>query len=187
MKVLTLFLIIFFCQYNIQAQNFNLIADSSKVYWTGYGELGAFEQTGTIKPLSGFAILENGQLWSGEIIFDMTTISNEDKGLEKHLKDKDFFYVQKFPKATYQIEKVFPLEISGTLTLRGISQKITFSCDWQQNQDQLLVKGNATIDRTKFDIKYNSSSYFQDLGNYAIKNEFDINFEIVFQKDQTYD
>ncbi len=38
------------------------------------------------------------------------------------------------------------------------------------------------LDRTKFDIKYNSSSYFQDLGNYAIKNDFDLEYELFFKK-----
>jgi len=50
-----------------------------------------------------------------------------------------------------------------------------------KGEEGLRAKGKMTIDRTLYNIKYNSSSYFQDLGNYAIKNEFELKFELIFE------
>ena len=53
------------------------------------------------------------------------------------------------------------------------SNELKFDVSIVQNESGLIVKGTAKVDRTKFDIKYNSSSFFQDLGNYAIKNDLE--------------
>ena len=165
----------------VSAQSYLANNAKSNVVWKGYGEIGGFTQTGTIN-LGSTDIIYDGSNLSGEIIVDMKTISHEDKQLEKHLKAKDFFNVKKHPESRFEIQKFDGKSVSGILTMNGYSNDLTFDVSIVQNESDLIVKGTAKIDRTKFDIKYNSSSFFQDLGNYAIKNEFDLEFDIVFEK-----
>ena len=66
--------------------------------------------------------------------------------------------------------------------IRGKKQIISVPVKFQKQAENLIVAGTIVLDRTKFDIKYNSSSYFQDLGNYAIKNDFDLDYEFLFRQ-----
>ena len=72
--------------------------------------------------------------------------------------------------------------MTADLTIRGITKTVSFDVENKEDQGVFTAVGMISIDRTKFDIKYNSSSFFQDLGNYAIKNEFDLRFELVFEE-----
>ena len=163
-----------------QSTEFTAFADQSSLTWVGYGELGGFTQTGSIDIKSVSISTDGG--YTGSIIVDMKSISHEDNALEKHLKAKDFFNVKKYPTSTFEIASVEDGMASGKLTINGITNPITFPITITAEEDSLNVSGKAVIDRTSFDIKYNSSSYFQDLGNYAIKNNFDLVFDVVLMK-----
>jgi hypothetical protein len=43
----------------------------------------------------------------------------------------------------------------------------------------LLANSEFSIDRTKWDIKYDSGNFFQDLGDRAIKDDIYFNINIV--------
>ncbi|MEM9888177.1 MAG: YceI family protein [Bacteroidota bacterium] len=88
--------------------------------------------------------------------------------------------MKNYPTAILQFEQAATGVISGELLLKGVTGEVRFLPKVQKKGNQVIVLGDATIDRTKYGIKYNSSSYFQDLGNYAIKNDFDIAFELVY-------
>jgi polyisoprenoid-binding protein YceI len=166
------------------SQQYILLTDKSAGDWTGYAEVGGFTQSGTLVPESGFIEVNNGNITSGEIIFDLRKLSHGDKTLEKHLKEKDFFFVRKFPNAIFEISGMDGDMVTGKLTIRGISRDVSFDFGSITKDNILIVEGKASIDRTLFDIKYNSTSYFQDLGSYAIKNEFDLQFKLVFDSNK---
>lgn len=164
------------------SQEFKLNPEKSKIEWIGYGEIGDFKQNGDIKAKEGNLSLNGDHIEKALVIINMKTINHEDKSLSDHLKKKDFFWSRKYPTAQLTFTSLINNQITGELTIRGISHTITFPVEIIKNCNDIVVKGNMRIDRTKYDIKYNSSSFFQDLGNYAIKNEFDLNFEIVFEQ-----
>jgi polyisoprenoid-binding protein YceI len=118
------------------------------------------------------------------VVFDAKSINHENKDLKKHLKARDFFHVKKHPEITFEITSTNKDKVFGTLSIRGVSLEEVFTFEMIQKEGFVIFAGEAKIDRTKYGIKYNSSAYFQDLGNYAIKNEFDLNFRLVFQKPQ---
>jgi polyisoprenoid-binding protein YceI len=110
----------------------------------------------------------------------MNTINHENKSLVKHLKDEDFFYVKKYPVAEFQLSTVKNGKASGFVIIRNIKKPIEFPVSIVENAaKQLVIKGTLSIDRTQFEIYYNSNSFFQNLGNNAIKNQFDLKFELV--------
>lgn len=166
------------------AQQYKLNPKKSKVEWIGYGEIGDFKQQGTIDVKEGSITLEDKTIKSAKLVIDMKSISHPDKSLSKHLAKKDFFWSKKYPTAQLDIVAIENDTVTADLTIRGITKPINFPMQLEQEGTSIIAKGTMTIDRTIYDIKYNSSSYFQDLGNYAIKNEFDLNFEVVFDFDK---
>ena len=140
-------------------------------------------------------ILKNDtSLVGGEIIIDMNSISVHDiehpkwnQSLVEHLKTEDFFDVKKFPVAILQIlssKKSYindklnsNVEISGELTIKNITNKVLIHSyiDFDRN----ISEGQLIIDRTKWDIKYGSNSFFDNLGDKAIYDDFVLNFTLI--------
>jgi len=69
---------------------------------------------------------------------------------------------------------------TGQLTLKGITKPVQFPVALERLPDnRLRVKGVATVGRTQFGVNYNSSSFFQKLGSYAIRNDLQLTVNIV--------
>ena len=164
-----------------KAQSLVLDTSSSKLKWTGYSEVGNYSQSGTVKPKSGTLTMVNDDIKDLKIVVDMTTLTHESNDLESHLKNKDFFYVDKYETAEINYVEKKGDKLICKLAIREKSQNIEIPINFSKEENSLILKGRIIIDRTKFDIKYNSASYFQDLGSYAIKNEFDLEYELVFK------
>ncbi|MBC7916057.1 MAG: YceI family protein [Pyrinomonadaceae bacterium] len=173
-------------------ETFKLDTKSSSLEWVA-GKVGGSHK-GVIKLSSGNLVLENKKLQGGEFVTDMTTIVITDlKGssnlsLLKHLKGEDFFSVEKHPSSNFKITSVTPagtdrVNITGTLTIKGITNAISFpaSVKTQKNTLVAVAKG-VKVDRTKYDIKYRSKSFFGDIGDKAIDDEFELNINLVARK-----
>lgn len=158
---------------------------TSKLTWKANKVVGSHEGVITLK--KGTLKFDGKNLTGGSFVIDMTTIDCTDLSggtkdkLVGHLKSDDFFGVAKFAESTFNITQVKTTKpgsysITGDLTLKGITDEITF--------DAVVVGNTATatikVDRTKYDIKYGSGSFFSDLGDKAIKNEFDLNIALNF-------
>jgi polyisoprenoid-binding protein YceI len=169
----------------INSENKTLVFDTKKsvINWTGYGEVGGYSLTGTINLKDAkFEILKN-KIVSGTIIIDATSINHNDSNLKAHLKNEDFFNVEKYPTAILKITKSNILknneiEVFGNLTIKEVTKAISFKMK-EVNQN---YSGKITIDRTAFGVQYGSKSFFDNLGDQAIKNEFDLEFKLVSTK-----
>lgn len=161
--------------------NLQLDASASTLKWTGYAELGGFAPQGAINPVSGTVVYDHGKITSASFVVDMSSISYSDENLQEHLKEEDFFYVEKFPQASFQSTEIEGTKATGNLTIRGVTKPITFDIQSKVVDRSLAVSGKMVVDRTAYEIKYNSKDFFQDLGSHAIKNEFDLEFDLVFK------
>lgn len=159
--------------------------DKSSVTWKGYKVTGS--HYGTVDIESGFLTFDNGKLTGGEFVVDMTTIVTNDlegeyKGkLEGHLKSDDFFGVEKHPTAKMTFTKVKSTgknsyQVTGDLTIKDITAPVTFDLSVYGNK----ATANVKIDRTVYDIRYGSTSFFDDLQDKAIYDEFDLVSDIEF-------
>ncbi|MCV6631716.1 MAG: YceI family protein [Flavobacteriaceae bacterium] len=156
----------------------------SKLHWKGHKVTG--EHSGDIQLKSGSLTFTDGKLQKGNFVVDMTTIAVTDikgemaKKLEGHLKNDDFFGVDKYQEATLKFDKVQAMgsdyKVNGSITIKGITQPIVFTMSVNGNKANVRMK----IDRTKFGIKYKSNSFFDGLKDKAIYDEFDLNAELVF-------
>lgn len=156
----------------------------STVNWKGYKVTG--EHFGTIDLKEGMLSFDGDKLVGGNVVVDMTSIKVTDiegeyaDKLAGHLKADDFFGTEKFPTATLKFTKVSGHDahyhITADLTIKGITAPVSFEMHTEANS----AKASLKIDRTKYGIKYGSASFFDDLKDRAISDEFDIDVAIKF-------
>lgn len=167
--------------------------EKSTVKWLGKKLLG--QHGGTVTLAKGSVVLNNGILGGGEFTIDMNSIKCTDitdadmnARLIGHLKSDDFFAVEKFPTAQLKITKVMRLTdpdkagqyvVTADLTIKGITNPVEFPVTLSSKGKTYSASANIVIDRSKWDVRYGSSSFFDDLGDKAIKN--DIEFAVVLQ------
>lgn len=166
---------------------------SSSLEWTGKKLTG--EHTGTIHLSSGVVEMQNNTIKGGKFEIDMTSIDNKDltgewkAKLENHLKSADFFDAAKFPKATFVVTSVKPLSapkeggfthtIKGNLTIKDKTNEISFDAIVKIESGKVSCVGTASVDRSKFDVKYGSKTFFAEIGDKMIYDEFQLKFNIV--------
>lgn len=162
-----------------QTQLFTVDPKASRLTWTGYAEIGSWAPTGTLQLQKGQFAQTDKHINAGTFVIDMATIQHENSQMQKHLRGEDFFDVAQFPTATFSLRSLTGLTATGQLTIRGVTKPLSFPVVITQEGNGLRVKGTATIDRTQFNIRYNSSNFFSGLGDQAIKNEFTLAFDVV--------
>lgn len=173
-----------------EAVTYNIDTQKSEVSWKGEKVTG--EHIGTINLQEGTLMLEDGTLVGGSFTIDMNTITTtdlegEDKGkLEGHLKSDDFFGVQSYPTAKLNITNVEAkgnnkYEITGDLTIKETTQEVTFPATVTTQENQVTADASITINRSKYDVRYGSGSFFDDLGDKTIYDEFHLQVSLVAQ------
>ncbi len=164
---------------------------NSRIEWKGFKVLKSENTShfGTIKFETGDVTVKDGQLESGKFVADMTTLENVDlksdaeqkAKLEGHLKSGDFFEVEKFPTASYEITKVSPLSegdyntlLEGNLTIKGITKPVKFNANVAVNQGEVSIATEPTdIMREDFGVKFQVP-----VQNGLIKNEVNVQIRI---------
>ena len=170
----------------------------SNVAWDGKKVTGA--HNGTIKVANGTIQVDKNKVIGGTIEMDMNSIVDLDlkdqeynQKLIGHLKSDDFFSVEKHPRATFKITDVTPIKgakvgapnymVGGNLTIKGITNPISFPAEITANDNSVAAKSEAvTLDRTKWDIRYGSKSFFANIGDKAIMDDFTVQFNVVANK-----
>jgi polyisoprenoid-binding protein YceI len=160
-------------------------ANESTVTWKAYKVTGS--HTGTVELRSGDLLFDNGTLKGGEFVVDMTSITCTDlegeykQKLEGHLKSDDFFSV-----ASHETSKLVftnikasgknSYEVTGDLTIKGITKPVTFDVSVYGSKATATLK----IDRAQYDVRYGSGSFFDNLGDKTIYDEFDLVVDLEF-------
>lgn len=182
--------------------NKSINIDKSTIIWKGHKILGS--HTGEIKLKNAGLTFNNGTLTKGSFIVDMNTIKavelmkdgddNEEEeennegeehddrdDLANHLKNEDFFDVNKYPEATFTIKEATnngnSYKITGDMTIKGITKEISFDATITAQ----TLKAHIKINRTDFGIKYGSGSFFKNLGDNIIKDQFDLIISLVIE------
>ena len=162
--------------YNVEPGLYEIDSENSSIEWLGKKPTGS--HNGDIKLKKGsIKIDDNGMISGGNFIFDMQTINCTDlegkpkTNIEGHLKSEDFFNVEKFPEAYFEIKESDDKKMSGVLTMKNNSNPIVFN---YTRTGPLEFKAEFKVDRTLYDIKYGSKSFFSDLGDKFIDDEIEI-------------
>lgn len=146
---------------------------SSDVHWWGYkvAKSEASSHDGTVKVKSGNMVMKGNQLVGGSFVLDMTSITSTDLSgeyqtkLNGHLKNGDFFEVEKFPTASFKItsvkknnDKAYPNLVTGDLTVKGKTSPVSFPAKITYTNGVVsLVSNKFSFDRQKYDVAYKST------------------------------
>ncbi|NER09214.1 Polyisoprenoid-binding protein YceI [Muriicola jejuensis] len=159
--------------------------EESSVMWKAYKVTGS--HTGLVNLTEGNLLFDGSTLVGGNFSVDMTSLISTDlegdsKGkLEGHLKSDDFFSVEKHPTSTLVFTNVKSIgknsyEVTGDLTIKGITKPITFDVSIYGNK----ATATAKIDRAEYNVRYGSGSFFENLGDTTIYDEFDLVVDLQF-------
>lgn len=172
---------------SVAVNNVNL--EASVLTWKGSKPTGS--HNGTVALQSGDLVVENGTLTQGVFVVDMNTITNTDMAgsdgaakIEGHLKAADFFDVAQYPTSKFVItsvvEKEGKLLVTGNLTIKAITKSITIPASLSTEDGISIFKSDVfTIDRTDFNVKYGSKSFFDGLKDKFINDLVEMSFEVV--------
>lgn len=161
-------------QYNIDVQK-------SKVDWIGTKPTGRHHGSFTIQ--DGYITVANNSIKGGNFIIDVNSITVMDEDgsanpkLQTHLKSADFFEVDKYKTAKFEItnaqegvnsgDKKTVLTsathtITGNLTMKDITKSITFPAIVMFTETGLTAHAEFNIDRTQWNIVYHSDKSLGD-------------------------
>ena len=181
-----------------EGKTYTVATDVSKVMWEGTKPIAT--HNGTVNISEGTVIVNEDAIVGGSFTLDMNSITDLDlEGdkkayLESHLKgldDKkadDFFNVNKYPTAKYEITKVTKKEgdpngnilVYGNLTIKDITKSVGFTANVDMADGMVRVSTpQFKIDRTEWGIKYNSPSFFENLADNAINNDIGLKITLV--------
>ncbi|MFT7328017.1 MAG: polyisoprenoid-binding protein YceI [Crocinitomicaceae bacterium] len=168
---------------NINLEDGDYIANTGDSFTGWKGKTVATQHNGTVYLKSGNIKIIDSEV-SGNIIFDMSTIRSEiGLGLDDHLKSKDFFDISKYPETTIEITGYFNGEVQGELTIKDTVQPVSLPVNISQEDNNIYMNGMFELDRTLWDIVYNSSSILSDLGDLAINDFIEFEIEFIFIKE----
>ena len=164
----------------------------SSVEW--FAEKVSGKHNGVIQISNGAITNDHGNL-SGMFETDMTSIATKDltgeyaAKLDGHLKSEDFFNSAKFPSSKFISTSITPVKdakeggfthtVKGNLTIKDKTNEIIFDAVIKTEGSGIACVGAAMVDRSKFDIKYGSKTFFPEIGDKMINDEFQIRFNIL--------
>lgn len=161
---------------------------TSTITWKGSFVSGAKSHTGTIMVKSGKGKFENAVITTGEFVVDMASIKESEANaqLETHLKSDDFFNVEKFPEAKFELASFEPTKTQGIftakgkLTIRDVTKDFSFPVTVAvEGQNMLRVTGKITFNRADYNVKYGSSSFFKGLGDKVISDKVELTLNLL--------
>ena len=160
------------------AQNATIDVQSSSVEWAA-GKIVGGDHNGTIGINKGSIVFEDDQIKSGSVALDMTSMANTDLSPEYgaklmgHLKSVDFFDVASHPMATLVINEASSFKknkatVQASANIKGITKPLEF----EVKRTGSAYEATIEIDRSQFDVRYGSNSFFDNLGDQAIRDIF---------------
>lgn len=171
-----------------QTNKVKLDENSGTVKWEG-SKIGGSHH-GEIDIKSGTLTFEDGILTSAHVVIDMTSIVNHDlddpeynQKLVNHLKSDDFFGVKTYPEAEFKSNKIInqgsgKYLVKGDMTIKGQTHPVEYITMLDKNGSKFTAESTFEIDRSKYDVRYGSKSFFDNLGDKVIYDDFEISFEI---------
>ena len=172
----------------METKKFEVVSAESSIDWTGKKVTGA--HNGTIAIKEGTLNVTDNKLNAGSFVIDTTSIQILDitdaatnRQFADHLFSEDFFAVEKYPEAFFDVTNVdFVSEnnygITGDLTIKGITHPVNFPVSVNITDGKITASGKIIVDRTKYEMKFRSGNFFTNLGDTLIYNEFELDVKL---------
>src|SRR6478672_11175709 len=175
------------------ADVYKVDTEKSKIEWVGRKVTG--QHAGELKLSSGSLNFEGKNFKGGSFVMDMKSITVTDLQGEMngkllgHLKSDDFFATEKFETSKFVVTSITPagagkVNVKGNLTIKGVTKPLSFpaAISVKENNVVVAVANGVKVDRTLYDIRYGSKSFFESIGDKAIDNDFELNINLVAKR-----
>ena len=167
------------------AQTKKVDATKSSIHWLAKKVTGQHE--GTVNLKEGALVFKGTKLTGGNFTVDMTSLTSTDLTgeylgkLNGHLKSEDFFGTEKHPTSKLVFKKIADkgkgvYTVTADLTIKDVTAPVTFDLTFKGNN----ASTKFMVNRTKYGIKYGSGSFFENLGDKAINDEFELTVNLQF-------
>lgn len=172
--------------------------EESRVTWTGRKILiPGYEDTGVMPIKEGALIVSEGNVVGGEFTFNVAEInaetdSNENATpdmLTRHLRSEDFFDVENYPEARFVATKIESRSdlvaenathlVTGNLTIKDVTAPVSFPALITVEDGKINIEALFDIDRTTWNVRYGSGSFFDNLGDNIIDDMVTLDVSIV--------
>ena len=167
------------------AQKAKVDTKNSTIEW--YGKKITGQHNGHILLKSGHLEIEDDRIIAGIFTVDMASITVEDienenynQKLVNHLKSDDFFGVEAYPTAQFVVKQSTKFingkaTLEGDMTIKGNTERISF----EVTKSGYEYVTQIDIDRSKYDVRYGSNSFFDNLGDKAISDIFTLDIRFI--------
>ncbi len=175
-----------------KTETYKVDTQKSSIEWIGRKVSG--QHNGTIKVAGGELVVNGAAVKGGFVNIDMNSIAVSDLQGEMngklvgHLKSDDFFSTEKNPVSKFVIKKVTPagndrVNVTGDLTIKGITKSLTFPATVKKDGNVVVaVAKGVKVNRAQYDVRYGSKTFFADIADKAIDDEFELAFNLVARK-----
>jgi polyisoprenoid-binding protein YceI len=170
-----------------------LTVERGLVHWDATKVTGA--HNGIVKVVDGRIAIVDNVIVDGMLRIPMSSINVHDiqdaesnQKLTAHLSSADFFDVQNHPYAVYKINKSKgtlsggKVTLEGIMNIKGISVPQSIAMEVHDKGDRWILVGTMELDRSNYNIRYGSGSFFSGLGDKLIHDQFKLRPEIVIVK-----
>ena len=170
-----------------ETQSYTVDAAASSVEWKGE-VIGVYGHNGTVKLASGTVEIADSVITGGTFTIDMTSIwptdsasyKDQDGGratdLVAHLTTDDFFGIDSFPTATFEVVSAEGLDkVNGKLTVKGVTvdEQLEIS-NLQVSEAGATFTGTLVFDRQKHGV-----SWKHFVKDYVLSDDITITFTVV--------
>lgn len=155
--------------------------EKSVINWKGSMLFSFGQHNGTVNFKEGYVQMEKGKISGGKFVVEMNSIVDENgsnnSDLVSHLKNEDFFEVEKYPESklvfkNFEYVDINRMKIEADLTIKGITKSITlYNVDYYPNE--LKISTKFKIDRTDFGVNY-SSKGLAEVKDHAISDAIEL-------------
>lgn len=174
--------------WGLYAQKADVNLKQSELEWTGKKITG--EHYGTISLSKGELLFSEKILTGGFFEIDMNSIrcldisdKKSNARLVDHLKSDDFFSVRTNPTARLEITNVhhkggIHYMITGSLSIKGSTYPSTFQATVTVVNETITASADITFDRSKYNVKFSSASFFDNLGDEMIYDDIELKVKL---------
>ncbi|QUL55815.1 YceI family protein [Paenibacillus tritici] len=132
--------------------------------------------------------LEDASAMTGEGTVEMSALDSGNGQRDEHVKGTDFLSVAEFPESTFVVKSfselpkewtegtAVPVQLQGTLTVKGIAKEVTFDSQAVYSGGQLKLSGTTMVTFEDFGMS-NPHSIVLDT-----ENNLEVRLELVLSK-----
>ena len=174
---------------SIVTDSYSAKIEKSTIQWKGFKPTGS--HNGLISISNGTLVANGNNVITGSFTVDMksiTVLDSDNQKIVNHLKSDDFFEVNMFPTAKFDItgsKKVDGINhIKGFVTIKGVRKEISFPAKISKDElGNLVLESDVfKINRADFNIRYKSKTFYADLKDKFIFDEFELQVLVVASK-----